>query len=106
MSSRSTGGDWNVAWPSAQIAVMGAEGAAKIIFRREISAAEDSELMEKEKIQDYEDHFANPFDAAEHGLIDGIIEPAETRHHLIRALGIYETKREISPSKKHGSIPL
>jgi len=106
MSSRSTGGDWNVAWPSAQIAVMGAEGAAKIIFRREISAAEDSELMEKEKIQDYEDRFANPFDAAEHGLIDGIIEPAETRHHLIRALGIYETKREISPSKKHGSIPL
>ncbi len=106
LSSKHTRGDWNVAWPSAQIAVMGAEGAAKIIFRREIAAAEDSEATQTEKIAEYEDKFANPFMAAEMGYIDDVISPAETRPRLIRALELFRTKRSHNPPKKHGSIPL
>ena len=106
LSSKHIRGDYNVGWPSAQIAVMGAEGAAKVIFRREIQAAADPASMEKEKIADYEERFANPFIAAERGYLDDVIEPRETRPRLIRALELLSTKRDENPPKKHGSIPL
>ena len=106
LSSKPTRGDWNVAWPAAEIAVMGAEGAAKIIFRREIGGAPDPAAKEKELIADYREKFANPYQAAEHGLIDDVIRPSDTRPRLIRALELLGTKRESNPAKKHGSIPL
>jgi acetyl-CoA carboxylase carboxyltransferase component len=106
LSSKHIRGDYNVAWPSAQIAVMGAEGAAKIIFRREIQAAEDPAAEEAKRIAEYEETFANPFIAAERGYIDDVIEPSETRARLIRALELCATKRDSNPPKKHGSIPL
>jgi propionyl-CoA carboxylase beta chain len=106
LSSKPTRGDWNVAWPGAEIAVMGAEGAAKIIFRREIGGAADPAAKEKELIADYREKFANPYQAAEHGLIDDVIRPSDTRPRLIRALDLLSTKRDQNPPKKHGSIPL
>ena len=106
MSSKSTGGDWNVGWPTAQIAVMGAQGAAKVIFRRDIQNADDPVAAEAAKVKEYEDRFANPFEAAERGFIDDIIKPSETRRQLIRALSLLATKRTSMPVKKHGSIPL
>jgi propionyl-CoA carboxylase beta chain len=106
MSSKSTGGDWNVAWPSAQVAVMGAEGAAKIIFRREIQAADDPAAEEARKVAEYEERFNNPFDAAARGFVDAVIEPADTRRQLIKALDLHASKRASMPAKKHGNIPL
>jgi len=106
MSSKPTGGDWNAAWPSAQIAVMGAEGAAKVIFRREIQAADDPAAEEARKVAEYEERFNNPFDAAARGFVDTVIEPADTRRQLIKALDLHATKRATMPAKKHGSIPL
>lgn len=106
LSSKPTRGDWNVAWPSAEIAVMGAEGAAKIIHRRAIAAAEDPAAEEAERIAEYKEMFANPYLAAERGLIDDIILPSETRPRLIRALDLLANKRQSNPPKKHGSIPL
>ncbi len=106
LSSKHIRGDYNVAWPTAQIAVMGAEGAAKIIFRKEINAANDPVAKEAEKIADYEERFANPFVAAERGYVDDVIMPSETRARLIRALELLRTKRDVNPPKKHGSIPL
>ena len=106
LSSKSTRGDWNVAWPGAEIAVMGAAGAAKIIFRREIAGAEDPLAKEAEKVAEYQELFGNPWNAAERGLIDDILRPAETRPRLIRALELLATKRDHKPPKKHGSIPL
>ena len=106
LSSKSTRGDWNVAWPGAEIAVMGAEGATKIIHRREIAAADDPAKRETELVEEYRDMFANPYLAAERGLIDDVIIPSRTRPRLIRALQMLATKRESNPPKKHGSIPL
>ena len=106
MSSKSTGGDWNAAWPSAQIAVMGAEGAAKVIFRREIQAADDPAAEEARKVAEYEERFNNPFDAASRGFVDTVVEPADTRRQLIKALDLHASKRASMPAKKHGSIPL
>ncbi|MFK5954910.1 MAG: acyl-CoA carboxylase subunit beta [Planctomycetota bacterium] len=106
LSSKSTRGDWNVSWPGAEIAVMGAEGAAKIIHRREIAAADDPVKRESELVEEYRDMFANPYLAAERGLIDDVIIPSRTRPRLIRALQMLATKRESNPPKKHGSIPL
>jgi propionyl-CoA carboxylase beta chain len=106
MSSKSTGGDWNAAWPSAQIAVMGAAGAAKIIFRREIQAADDPAAEEERKVAEYKERFNNPFDAASRGFVDAVIEPADTRRQLLKALDLHATKRVSLPAKKHGSIPL
>ena len=106
LSSKSTGGDWNVSWPGAEIAVMGAEGAAKIIHRREIAAADDPAQREVELVEEYRDMFANPYLAAERGLIDDVIIPSRTRPRLIRALQMLATKRTSNPPKKHGSIPL
>lgn len=94
------------AWPTAEIAVMGAGGAANIIHRREIKEADDPETKRKEKIEEYEDLFSNPYCAASRGYIDAIIKPSETRPRLIDAFDIMCTKRESVPPKKHGNIPV
>ncbi len=106
MNSKHIGADMNFAWPSAEIAVMGAKGAAEIIFKRDISAAEDKEAKWKEMEIKYSEIFANPYRAAERGFIDEVIEPAETRIKLIHAFKMLENKVVNNPRKKHGNIPL
>jgi acetyl-CoA carboxylase carboxyltransferase component len=106
MCSRDLGCDMALAWPTAEIAVMGAEGAANIIFRREIKAAEDPEAKREEKIADYRERLYNPYIAASRGYIDAVILPSETRPRLIEALEVLCTKRESLPPKKHGNIPM
>lgn len=106
MNSKHIGADMNYAWPSAEIAVMGAKGASEIIFKREISAAEDSEAKWKEKEAEYAELFANPYNAAARGYVDDVIEPAETRNTLIKAFKMLENKVVTLPKKKHGNIPL
>lgn len=106
MNSKHIGADMNYAWPSAEIAVMGAKGAAEIIFKREITTAADKEAKWKEMEQLYSDTFANPYRAAERGFIDEVIEPAETRIKLIQAFKMLENKVVNNPRKKHGNIPL
>ncbi len=106
MSSKHLGGDLVLAWPTAEIAVMGPSGAANIIFRQEINSAEDPEKARQEKIAQYTTEFATPYKAAELGYIDDVIDPAATRPRLINALDMLATKREKSPAKKHGNIPL
>lgn len=106
MNSKHIGADMNYAWPSAEIAVMGAKGAAEIIFKREITSAKDKEAKWKEMELKYSDIFANPYRAAERGFIDEVIEPAETRLKLIQAFKMLENKVVNNPKKKHGNIPL
>ncbi len=106
MNSKHIGADMNYAWPSAEIAVMGAKGAAEIIFKREITTAADPEAKWKEMEQLYSDKFANPYRAAERGFIDEVIEPSETRLKLIHAFKMLENKVVNMPRKKHGNIPL
>ncbi len=106
MCSKDLGADIVYAWPSAEIAVMGAAGAANIIYRKEIKAAEDPEQKRKEKIAEYEELFANPYRAAERGYIDAVIVPSETRPKLVAALEILKSKREARAPKKHGNIPM
>jgi propionyl-CoA carboxylase beta chain len=106
MNSKHIRGDFNFAWPSAEIAVMGPKGAVEIIFKKEISVMPDPEKALDEKIEEYREKFANPFIAAERGYIDDVILPSETRPKLIRALEILETKVDSNPKKKHGNIPL
>jgi acetyl-CoA carboxylase carboxyltransferase component len=106
MCSKDLGADMAFAWPTAEIAVMGAEGAANIIHRREIKEAEDPVAKRKEKIEEYKALFSNPYCAANRGYIDAVIEPSDTRPRLIEALEILGTKRELRPPKKHGNIPL
>jgi methylmalonyl-CoA carboxyltransferase 12S subunit len=106
MCSKDLGADRVFAWPSAEIAVMGAEGAAEIVFRREIAAAEDKEGKRQELIQEYRDTFATPYVSAGARLVDDIIEPAETRGALALALESLATKRVLRPAKKHGNIPM
>ena len=106
MSSRHLGADMVFAWPTAEIAVMGAKGAANIIYRKEINSATDPNAKRQECIDEYEDLFNNPFVAASRGYIDAIIEPKETRMRLIDALEILSTKSESLPPKKHGNIPV
>ena len=106
MCSRHLGADHVVAWPTAQIAVMGADGAANIIFRRQISAASDPAAKRKEMVAEYEALFFSPYVAAERGYIDAVIAPSQTRSHLIAALEALGTKREGRPAKKHGNIPM
>ena len=105
MCSHHLKADFVFAWPTAEIAVMGPEGAANIIFRKEITTAENPEEMRKQKIKEYKKKFANPYVAAAYGYIDAVIEPAETRHFLIHALEISNNKSEIVPQKKHGIPP-
>lgn len=106
MNSKSIGADLNFAWPSAEIAVMGAKGAAEIIFKREISEAADKEAKLKEKETEYAEMFANPYRAAERGIVDDVILPEETRDKVIAGFKMLENKAEVLPSKKHGNIPL
>jgi methylmalonyl-CoA carboxyltransferase large subunit len=106
MCSKDLGADRVLAWPTAEVAVMGAEGAAEIVFRKEIDAAEDKKAKRQELIGLYRDAFANPYVAAGRRLVDDVIEPSQTRRHLANALQAVETKREMRPSKKHGLIPL
>ena len=106
MNSKHIGADMNFAWPSAEIAVMGAKGAAEIIFRKEISEASDSEAKLKEKEAEYAELFANPYNAAARGYVDEVIKPSDTRERLIRAFEMLENKVDNLPKKKHGNIPL
>jgi len=106
MNSKHIGADINFAWPSAEIAVMGAKGASEIIFKKEIRAADDPEAKLKEKEQEYADLFANPYSAAERGFIDEVIYPRETRRKVIRAFSMLRHKVANLPKKKHGNIPL
>ena len=105
MNSRHLGSDFNYAWPSAEIAVMGPEGAANIIFKKEIDEAADPVAMRKHKIAEYKEKFANPYVAASKGYIDSVIEPSETRHLLLHALAMSANKVESRPAKKHGVPP-
>lgn len=106
MNSKNIGADMNYAWPTAEIAVMGAKGAAEIIFKREIAEAANPEEKWKEKEAEYADLFANPYRAAERGIVDDVILPEETREKLIAAFKMLENKAETLPYKKHGNIPL
>ena len=106
MGSKHLRTDVNLAWPSAEIAVMGAEGAVNIVYRREIAAAENPEAARAAKIEEFRDRFASPFIAAENGFLDDVIEPRQTRPRVIRALRMLRTKVDTTPKKKHGNIPL
>ena len=106
MSSKHIRGDMNFAWPTAEIAVMGAEGAVNIIYRDEIAAAADPDAERARLVADYEAAFANPYIAAARGYVDDVIRPSETRPRLIRALEMLADKRDTNPRKKHGNIPL
>jgi len=106
MNSSHLGADYVFAWPNAEIAVMGPEGAANVIFRREIKAAEDSDKKRQEKIDEYRERFANPYQAAAEGYVDDVIDPRNTRARVIMALESVIGKRESNPNKKHGNIPL
>lgn len=105
MCAKSLGADTVLAWPQAQIAVMGAEGAANIIFRKEIASAEDQQAARQRRIDEYEEAFANPYQAASRGLVDKVILPEETRREIILALQSNGTKRQTPPKKKHGVMP-
>ena len=106
MSSKHIRGDWNLGWPSAEVAVMGAAGAVEIIFRKEIAASDDAAAAKAAREAEYKERFANPYVAAERGYLDDVIEPKRTRPKLIAALSMLETKRDENPPKKHGNIPL
>jgi propionyl-CoA carboxylase beta chain len=106
MGSKHLGADVNLAWPGAAIAVMGAQGAVNILYRKDIAAADDPDAKRKELIANYEDTLDNPYIAADSGYIDRVIVPSETRPTIVRALRMLRTKRESLPPKKHGNIPL
>jgi propionyl-CoA carboxylase beta chain len=106
MGSKHLGGDVNLAWPTAQIAVMGAQGAVNILHRRELAASDNPAALRAQRTAEYEDTLANPYAAAERGYVDAVIRPAETRTAVTRALTALRTKRETLPPKKHGNIPL
>ena len=106
MNSKHIGADFNYAWPSAEIAVMGAKGASEIIFRREIMASDDPAATLAEKEAEYSDKFAHPYRAARRGFIDEVIRPENTRRKLIKSFSMLEGKEVIRPDRKHGNIPL
>jgi acetyl-CoA carboxylase carboxyltransferase component len=106
MNSKHVRGDLNYAWPTAEIAVMGPDGAVNIIYREEIANAADPEAMRQKLTQEYRDHFANPYVAASRGYVDDVIEPHQTRAKLIAALEMLQNKRDTNPPKKHGNLPL
>lgn len=105
MCSKDLGADKVFAWPTAEIAVMGAEGAANVVFRREIEAAEDQEARREELVEEYRETFSTPYMAASRGLVDDIIDPADTRREIALALELLVGKREVRPPKKHGLGP-
>ncbi|MCP3992492.1 MAG: methylmalonyl-CoA carboxyltransferase, partial [Actinomycetia bacterium] len=100
------GSDLSFAWPSAELAVMGPEGATDIVYRREIQAAADPEARRAELIEEYKEQFANPWIAAERGYVDDVIDPADTRRKIIAGLDMLRSKREELPKRKHGNVPL
>jgi acetyl-CoA carboxylase carboxyltransferase component len=106
MGSKHLRGDVNYAWPSAEVAVMGPEGAVNVVFRKEIATAQDQDAERERLIQEYREQFANPYVAAARGYIDDVIEPQETRPRVIEALKMLQNKRDTNPPKKHGNIPL
>jgi propionyl-CoA carboxylase beta chain len=106
MSSKHIRADFNLAWPTAEVAVMGPEGAVNIIFRQELAEAADPDARRAELIAEYKERFANPYHAAERGYVDEVIEPRRTRPVLVSALETALTKREPKPKRKHGNIPL
>jgi propionyl-CoA carboxylase beta chain len=106
MSSKHIRGDLNFAWPSAELAVMGPEGAVNIIFRQELKDAPDPDARRAELVAEYREKFANPYIAASRGYLDDVIEPSETRPRLINGLEMLSNKRDANPAKKHGNIPL
>jgi propionyl-CoA carboxylase beta chain len=106
MGSKHLRTDINLAWPTAEIAVMGPEGAVNIVYRRELAAASDHAATRQQKVDEFRERFANPFVAAERGYVDDVIEPRETRPRVIRALRMLENKVDTMPRKKHGNIPL
>ena len=106
MGSKHLGADVNLAWPTAQIAVMGAQGAVNILYRKDLADAKDPESKRTELIAEYEDTLANPYIAAERGYVDAVIVPHETRIHVVKALRALRHKRASLPPRKHGNIPL
>jgi len=106
MSSKHIRGDYNIAWPTAEIAVMGPKGAVEILFKKEITDAKDPKAAMDERVDEYSQKFANPYVAAARGFVDDIIDPRDTRPRLIDALETLRTKRDRNPAKKHGNIPL
>ncbi|HBB25962.1 MAG TPA: methylmalonyl-CoA carboxyltransferase, partial [Bacteroidetes bacterium] len=106
MNSKHIRGDYNIAWPTAEIAVMGAKGAVEILYRKEIDKAENKDVRMQQLQDQYNEEFANPYEAAERGYVDDVIEPQQTRHELIKALRRLRTKNDTNPWKKHGNIPL
>ena len=106
MGSKHLGADVNLAWPTAQIAVMGAQGAVNILHRKEIADAKDQEKVRKELMDDYEDTLLNPYIAADRGFIDAVIDPQDTRDQITKALRALRNKRVALPPRKHGNIPL
>jgi propionyl-CoA carboxylase beta chain len=106
MGSKHLGADVNLAWPSAEIAVMGAKGAVSILYRRELADADDPDKLHEEFEEEYARDLANPWRAAERGYVDAVIEPNQTRIELVRALAFTASKREARPARKHGNIPL
>jgi propionyl-CoA carboxylase beta chain len=106
MSSKHIRGDYNVAWPTAEIAVMGPKGAVEILFRKEINESSDPLKSTEAKVAEYTQKFANPYIAAGRGYLDDIIDPRDTRPRLIDALESLRTKRDVNPKKKHGNLPL
>jgi acetyl-CoA carboxylase carboxyltransferase component len=106
MNSKHIRADLNLAWPTAEIAVMGPDGAVNIIFRRELAEADNPDTRKTELVEDYRERFANPYAAARRGYIDDVIEPSQTRPRLINALNMLQNKRDNNPPKKHGNIPL
>jgi len=106
MNSKSIGADLAFAWPSAELAVMGPQGAVEIIHRRELEHAEDPDALRAALVADYAEHHANPWVAAERGYVDDVIDPADTRPTLVRGLAMLRSKREDLPPRKHGNVPL
>jgi propionyl-CoA carboxylase beta chain len=106
MGSKQVRTDINLAWPTAEVAVMGAEGAVNIVYRRELAAADDKVAARRCKVEEFRERFANPFVAAERGYVDDVIEPRETRPRVIRAFKMLDNKVDTMPRKKHGNIPL
>ena len=106
MGSKQIRTDFNFAWPMAEIAVMGPEGAVNILYRREIAAASDPEAARRARVEEFRDKFANPYIAAERGFVDAVIAPRATRPRLVRALRALRHKQDTNPPRKHGNIPL
>jgi propionyl-CoA carboxylase beta chain len=106
MNSKSIGADLAFAWPTAEIAVMGASGAVEIVHRRDLAKSETPDILRKELTEEYEERYSNPYLAAERGFIDDVIDPAETRRIIAKSLDILRGKREELPKRKHGNVPL